>query len=609
MTYIAQKSVYESEEKAEFNPFFNEVIQLKAVNMLNNIIDEEQIHSVYQPIVSLQNGAIFGYEALSRITSQSCTLNIEKLFELANKAQKTWELEKLCRTQALRGALEKPARTKLFINVDPNVVYDPNFISGFTQDKLVKLGLNSDDIIFEITEKSSVTSLGGFKEALDNYQSQGFKVAIDDFGAGYSGLTRMYSISPDYLKIDMSIVRDVNKDSRKRSVVIGIVKLCREVGIEIIAEGIETKEELATLIELDVDYGQGYFLARPNEKFQTLPGEIEVMIRHLRQINQSPSALLPGIETVGVICRRKETVYPDDKALMVYEQMKWDPSLTEICVTDREGNIHGILTRNHVLARFGGQYGYGLNFRRSVGEILDEEYMTVDSSATVDEIATLAMGRNVGNVYDAIIVTEQGKYLGVVTVKDLLLAAINIRERKASDSSPLTGLPGNNIIQRTIEVVIKQTEPYAIIYLDLDNFKAYNDAYGFSSGDTMLKTLAQAMTQSCANNDFMGHIGGDDFVIITRFRDLESVQKLCDDIVDAFAEMIQPLYSESDWERGYIISKDRNGFTEKFPVATLSVAAVTNYHNSFTESKELSKVIAEVKKKCKKQKGNAVVII
>jgi GGDEF domain-containing protein len=107
----------------------------------------------------------------------------------------------------------------------------------------------------------------------------------------------------------------------------------------------------------------------------------------------------------------------------------------------------------------------------------------------------------------------------------------------------------------------------------------------------------------------MGHIGGDDFVIVTRHRDIESIQNLCDSIINTFFNLIQPLYSSLDWERGYIMAKDRHGFTDNFPITTLSMAVVTNQERVFTESSALSKAIAEVKKQCKQQRGNAVIIV
>ena len=147
----------------------------------------------------------------------------------------------------------------------------------------------------------------------------------------------------------------------------------------------------------------------------------------------------------------------------------------------------------------------------------------------------------------------------------------------------------------------------AIIYLDLDNFKAYNDAYGFSCGDNMLRLLAQAMNLCCSAGDFKGHIGGDDFIILTR--DTERLHELCSHIIETFSEQIQSLYSKEDWERGYIISKNRNGFAENFPIATLSIAAVTNRTVDFSQTELLSKTVAHAKKQCKQQAGHSVVIV
>lgn len=573
---------------------------------LVEILSGRHIKSVYQPIVSLKGDGVLGYEALSRITLAVSGMNIEELFEAAAKGGKLWELEKLCRARALKGACKKPPGAKIFLNVDPNTIYDPAFIAGFTREMLSEASLDPDDIIFEITEKRVVSSISAFTEAIDHYQRQNFKIAIDDFGSGYSGLTRACAFSPNYLKIDMSIVRGIDSDSRKRSVVLGIVKLCQEAGIKIIAEGIETQEELSILMEMGVDYGQGYLLGRPEEEFRQPDAECGLLIDGFRYRESSPGIHPSPFGTVGAICRRMPSVTPETRALTIYEKMRGDPSCTEVCVVDEENQVCGMLTRNYLVGRFSGQFGYSLCCRRTVADLLSRDYMAVDCGATVDKVAALAMERDFGSVYDAVIVTQQGGYMGVVTVRDLLTAAISIREKNAADANPLTGLPGNNAIQSVIASVIQGQEPYAIVYLDLDNFKAYNDAYGFANGDSMLKALAQAITLCCPEEDFKGHVGGDDFVFVTR--DTRGLACLCRQIIDTFAHLIKPLYSPGDWKNGYIVSKDRSGAMDHFPIATLSIAAVTNLTGDFSETKALSKAIAEAKKKCKQQKGNAVVI-
>ncbi|MDD3569613.1 MAG: GGDEF domain-containing protein [Lachnospiraceae bacterium] len=221
----------------------------------------------------------------------------------------------------------------------------------------------------------------------------------------------------------------------------------------------------------------------------------------------------------------------------------------------------------------------------------------------IDAVANIAMKRNVSRIYDSIVVTKNNKFLGIVTVMDLLIASINVRVKRASEASPLTGLPGNWAVQSIIFDTIKATEPFSVIYLDLDNFKAYNDAYGFSNGDLMITAVSKAMKANCDENDFLGHIGGDDFVIIAK---RTNVISLCEEIIKSFESLIRPLYLIEDWERGYIVSKNRNGFVENFPITTLSIAVITNKDGDYQSVEQLSKTIALTKKKCKLKSGNAI---
>ncbi len=575
-------------------------------DILLHILADEHIRSVYQPIVSLRDGTIHGYEALSRISYPDCQLNIEQLFELASKTQTLWELEKLCRTKALNGARKKPSGSRIFLNVDPNILHSAGFIAGFTRDKLAKLQLNPDDIIFEITEKNAISLLPVFTEAITHYQQQGFQIAIDDFGSGYSGLIRACTIATNYIKIDMSIVRGIDHDFRKRSVALGVMKFCREAGIQVIAEGIETKEELLALLDLGVAFGQGYFLGHPQEEFQLLKEDIVLLLQQLQK-DRYLSRSNTSDDTVGMICQQIEPILPTETALSIYERMKADPALTELCIADHDGRVRGLLTRNYLLWQFSGQFGYNLHFHRAVDKLLGQYYLAVDFETTLDEAAAIAMQREPATVYDAIVVTKQDRYYGLVTVRDLLIATIRIREKKAADANPLTGFPGNKVITQKLGQLLHEPHPYGILYLDLDNFKAYNDAYGFAQGDCMLKALAQAMLHCCTDEDFLGHVGGDDFVIITH--DLESIHSLCDDIIQAFTALSEPLYSLADWNKGYIISRNRKGKLEAFPNVTLSIAAITNRNISHTETETLSKLIAATKLRCKQIKGNAVIII
>lgn len=571
---------------------------------LNNIIDEEYITTVYQPIVSLDNGSIFGYEALSRITLRGCTINIEELFAMAASKKKLWQLERLCRETAIKNAKSKPMHSKLFINVDSNIIHDPEMKTGFTYEKLKEYKLNPEEIVFEITEQNAVKSMELFKESIEHYRNQNFNIAVDDFGTAYSGLKRVCSLHPEYIKIDMSLIRDIDKDPLKKSAVASTIDFCRDNGIKVIAEGIETKEELKTLAVLGADYGQGYFLGHPHYEFQTPSTEISDMIKHINKFSSFKRGIAV-LGKIGSITKCSDPVPMDTPSIDIFEEMKDNYDMTEVFVVDEEKRVKGILTRAYLFEQYGGQYGYVLSRRMNAGRLMEKDFLSVDSTMSIESVVSIAMKRNSEQTYYPIAVTSEGRYMGSVSVKDLLLRTIKVKEERAINTNPLTKLPGNSTIQKVMESTIEDTENWAVIYLDLDNFKAYNDAYGFPKGDQMIKAAAHAMESACSCGEFLGHIGGDDFVIISS---KDQAEKLCGNIISNFSSSILDLYCKYDRDRGYIVSVDRNGFTQKFPMVTMSIAVITSDKTKIDNISELSGIIAATKKKAKQVTGNSVIV-
>ncbi|MGD9676933.1 MAG: GGDEF domain-containing protein [Vulcanibacillus sp.] len=573
-------------------------------DFFSNILLDSSISTVFQPIVSLETGIIFGYEALSRISVPSCYINIEELFQIARRQDRLWDLEKLCLMKALQNAAAQSLDCLLFLNLDTNIIHDPKFSAGFTVEKLQEYGINADSVVIELTEQSAISDMSSFVSSVQHYQTQGLKIAIDDFGNGYSGLNRACSLSPKFLKINLDLVHEIHKDTIKQSAVGSIVDFCRQTGIQVIAEGIENEEDLKTVIQLGVDFGQGFYLGLPNSIFQDIAFDCKKQIREFFNGTRLQSRQ-SVFGRVGDIGKTGATALKSSPSLPLYEKLKLNPELSEFFILDELEQVCGILTRQQIFEKFGGEFGYILSQRMNVTAMMLKEVLAVDEQMPIDKVSEIAMQRSAERVYDSIAITRNGKYFNTVTVRELLLTSIQLQVQRASDANPLTGFPGNHEIQRVIETTFRLHEPWAIIYLDLDNFKAYNDAYCFANGDAMLKTLADTMRRCAGESDFLGHIGGDDFVIISHSHE---VTELCKNIAQDFHSAIETLYSTSDWEQGFIVSTDRNGFSQNYGIASLSISVVTNKTQNPQTMEELSALIAQNKKESKQRQGDSIVI-
>jgi len=224
-----------------------------------------------------------------------------------------------------------------------------------------------------------------------------------------------------------------------------MVQFCKQANITSIAEGIETEEELQALIRIGVDYGQGYYLGKPAPAFSALtPGKAE-KIKASYQKSKFVNVTLSSTKIINLSIR-KPTVNISDKAKAVCAEMSKNAKIEEFFVLNKEDIVQGILTKTLLSEKFSRQYGYGLNSRRTVKELMKNNPLCVDENLCIEQVAELAMNRPQECIYDAIAVTKSGHYIGTVTVKDILLATINLRVQEAKDAKTLTRLPGNKKI-------------------------------------------------------------------------------------------------------------------------------------------------------------------
>lgn len=571
-------------------------------NQFFAVLNNRLISTVFQPIVSLRDGTVHGYEALSRGPVNTEMQSPSVLFEYANTYDKLLELEYLCRSTAFKALHSLQSDIRLFLNVNPNIMHDAEFKKGITKESLERYSINPENIIFEITEREAVINLTDFIKTVQNYKTQNYKIAIDDAGAGYCGLNLISDIHPHYIKLDMNLIRNVDKDFTKQSLIASMCEFASLTNTALIAEGIETENELLKCIELGINYGQGYYIQRP---LCTIIPIKEDVIYTIYEANNKKNHLFGNrISDIYIsnISRSLKTINSGITVSQIYEIMKDDYTLPGICVTE-DDFVVGVITRNELFSRMSGRYGYNLYSNKAIKIIMSENFLCVDYQTTIDSVAKKAMQRESDKIYDFIVVTKGNKYHGIVTVKDLLEKSIEIEVINARHLNPLSELPGNLLIEQQLEMCIDSKIECQILYFDINNFKAYNDVYGFENGDRLLKCLTRILRIHIAKDDFIGHIGGDDFIAILKGNNAED---MCKKIIKDFDHSIEQFYNQDHLQKGCIIAKNRYGIEECFPLLSISVVAVSNH--KYQSIFDLSEDMAKMKKLCKQKVGSSYII-
>ena len=225
------------------------------VQELDWLIKEEALDYAFQPIVSSSTKHVFAYESLCR-AQHPIFSNPSVLFEAAVQAGLLWELGRVCRKKALGGLEKVKAGSKLFVNLHPGELQDPTLV-----DQLLKIDCSR--VVFEITERAAIPDLPKLGEIMSKLRANGAKFAIDDLGAGYASLNAVVALEPDFVKIDMMMIRNIHSAPIRSKLVKRVVDFANDVGICVIAEGIETKSEALVVEEIGCHYSQGYFYGKP----------------------------------------------------------------------------------------------------------------------------------------------------------------------------------------------------------------------------------------------------------------------------------------------------------------------------------------------------------
>lgn len=574
-------------------PEFKEILALK------------KLYSVYQPIISINSAAVLGWEALIRGPENSYFRYPGNIFSFAEAEGLLFPLEKICRESAFNNLGGIGLGQKIFVNVHPNTINDPTFTEGETMRIIQNLHIQPENVVFEITERHHIKDFMSLNRTLTHYRDQGFLVAVDDVGCGFSNLQSIAEIRPDYIKIDMSLVRGIHKDGVKTALMETFVTFAAKIGCEIIAEGIEEEAELALLADIGVHYGQGYFFGRPVSPKQIIHDDAYLKTRHFANKGRQhilKRAFPIGDIIDGAVSINEQTLVKDVKAL--FEE---NTALSGIVIVENKRPI-GLVMRQHLDRHLGRKYGVALYYEKTISKIMDKTPLMVDHNTPIELVSQAAMNRNKMKLYDNIIINRNGDLQGIVSVQTLLDTMTRIRLELAKGANPLTGLPGNIAVEQEHYRCAKNDKPFSIIFVDLDNFKSYNDKYGFEKGDSVLlytaNLLKDGLKEYGDDDAFLGHIGGDDFIIFTTE---DIVDSLCCHVIEQFDAGIKDLYSPEDREAGGIMAHERSGQEKWFPFISVSLAVLDCTAETGKDMKEISGKVAQIKQYAKSKPGSVYV--
>jgi diguanylate cyclase (GGDEF)-like protein len=293
---------------------------------------------------------------------------------------------------------------------------------------------------------------------------------------------------------------------------------------------------------------------------------------------------------------------------MVGERFQTSTDMIALPVIDHKNTVAGIVWRDEFMTLYASRYGRDLHGRKPIHHFMDADPVIADTSLPLQKLSQLITSNDTSHQHSIFIITKDDHYHGVGSLMDLLRKITDLQLTTARHANPLTGLPGNVPISEHIQDVLIEQNDAVICYFDLDNFKPYNDYYGFGKGDQVIRSTAHILLQHVdVHNDFVGHVGGDDFIIL-----FESAnwQDRCQQILTAFLSIHSELYKDTDLQANGINAQDRYGNAVFYPLLSLSIGAVRlqDFVSIKTEA-DLTEYASQAKSTAKKQSGNSLYLL
>ncbi len=548
---------------------------ISGLGPLGTLLKQGGLYPVFQPIVGLAGEGIHAHEALIRGPQKTALHTPDALLQAASAECLGFEFEYACVRAALVQWGQIGAAGRLFVNISATVLMElvQSRGTGELLALIQSLGVVPRMLVLEITEHERVVDMDALGAVVAQVRSSGISLALDDFGDGRSSLRLWSQIKPEVVKIDKYFTRNISQHGDKLKTLQALLQIADIFGTALVAEGIETREDLRVLRDLGIAYGQGYFLGHPNVAparyldvdAQRILAERQIVVfpEHNRA---TPNGLLSTVALVQAPSVTCDTT--NDELAQCFGNA---PNLHAVAVLER-GRPVGVINRSRFMNEYSKLYYREVWGKKPCVNHINFQPRVIERQHSVDQLVGILTSEDQRYLNDGFIVTENGRYLGLGTGDQLVRSVTEARIEAARHANPLTFLPGNIPISQHMERLLRRRTRFAACYADLNHFKSFNDCYGYWRGDEMIRLMARVAKEQCDPQlDFLGHVGGDDFMLLFQSPDWRTrVQRM----VQAFNTQALALFDPAAREAGGIHAEDRHGVKRFFPCTTVSVGAV-----------------------------------
>lgn len=488
---------------------------------VRRLIEHGLVAPAYQPILDVQRLEVAGREALARPTAASGFRHPGELFDEAERVGLVWEAEQATREIAVAGFAGSRDGSRLFINASPAVIADERLTVDLLRALARAPGLSPSRVVVEITERSASCYTDVIVSRAEELRAAGFEIAVDDVGAGTSGLNRIMAIRPDWIKLDHDLITGIDADRNKRNLVKFLVSFGRLSGVRVLAEGIERREELSVLLDLGVRYVQGFYIARPGGVDQAVDPSVLTWLSTRQEELALGRLSDPRRVPLSRFARKAAVLEASVRVSEAATELLRDRTCRGFVLVSGT-RVVGWCGRDAVLRAAGDHRSFMM-----VETLASREPVVIEPELPVVDALESAATRVDTLGSDPLILASGGTVRGVVTVGDLLSAAATAVSEIANRTAPVTGLPSRAKADEHMAALIRLSKAggeagpaYDAAMIDIRRFSEFNRRMGYELGDDLLKRVGGLIQRTLlaegdegAPRAFVAHLGDDRFLV------------------------------------------------------------------------------------------------